>query len=129
MDFTVAQAVRRGGVANAESIPQELPKEVYEVGNRRGHYRAFVTLLHNTPNWEAATKVYGEINVPVLLVWGDKDWSTLEERERDHSRIPSAEVVTVANGGHFLPLDRPDAVVRETELFLHSAETKERGAS
>ena len=70
MDFTVAQAVRRGGVANAESIPQELPKEVYEVGNRRGHYRAFVTLLHNTPNWEAATKVYGEINVPVLLVWG-----------------------------------------------------------
>ena len=65
----------------------------------------------------------------MLLVWGDKDWSTLEERERDHSRIPSAEVVTVANGGHFLPLDRPDALVRQIELVLHSAETTERGAS
>jgi len=128
-NFTITKAVLRGGVANSESIPQELLKEMYEVGNRSGHYRAFITLLRNSASWESATKVYGDIKVPVLLVWGDKDWSTLEERERDYGRIPSVEVVTVANGGHFLPLDRPDAVERQIELVLHSAETTERGAS
>ena len=128
-NFSITKAILRGGVTNAESIAHELLKEMYVVGNRREHYRAFITLLRNSASWEVATKVYGDINVPVLLVWGDKDWSTLEEREHEHSRIPSAEMVTVANAGHFLPLDRPDAVVRHIERALHSAETTERAAS
>jgi hypothetical protein len=42
---------------------------MYEVGNRPGHYRAFISLLRNAASWQTATKVYGNINVPVLLVW------------------------------------------------------------
>jgi len=126
-NFIITKAILRGGVANTESIPPDLLNEMYAVGNRRGHYRAFITLLRNSASWEAATKVYRDINVPVLLVWGDKDWSTPGERERDHSLVPSAQVVTVANGGHFLPLDRPEAIVRQMELVLHSAGTTEGG--
>jgi pimeloyl-ACP methyl ester carboxylesterase len=48
--------------------------------------------------------------VPVLLVWGDKDWARPSERERTRSLIPGAQMETVANGGHFLPLDRPGEV-------------------
>jgi pimeloyl-ACP methyl ester carboxylesterase len=128
-NFTSTKAVLKGGVVNPGSIPQELLKEMCQVGNRSGHYRAFISLLRNSASWEAATKVYGDTKLPVLLCLGDKDWSTLEERERDHSRIPSAEVVTVANSGHFLPLDRPDAVVQQLAPAMHSAETEERGAS
>ena len=128
-NLTITKAILRGGVANAESIPQELLKEMYEVGNRRGHYRAFITLLRNSASWEAATKVYGDINVPVLLVWGTKDWSTPKERERDYRLIPTARVATIENGGHFLPLDRPYEVVRQMKLVVHSAETREREAS
>jgi pimeloyl-ACP methyl ester carboxylesterase len=37
-NFIIMKAVLRGGVANPHSIPPELLKDMYEVGNRRGHY-------------------------------------------------------------------------------------------
>ena len=120
-NFTITKAILRGGVANAESIPPELLKKMYEVGHRNGHYRAFISLLRKSGSWEAATKEYRGVDMPVRLVWGDKDWATLEERTRDHHLVPCAEVATILEGGHFLPLDRPDAVVQQIEIVLHSA--------
>lgn len=110
-NFVIMRAVLRGGVANRESIPPALLKEMYRVGNRPGHSRAFIRLLRQSASWEAATGSYKNINLPVLLVWGNKDWARPGEREHDSSLIPTAQVETVENGGHFLPLDRPDAVV------------------
>jgi pimeloyl-ACP methyl ester carboxylesterase len=94
-----------------------MSKEMYEVGNRPGHYRAFVSLLRHSASWETATKAYGTISVPVRLVWGDGDWTTSSERERDRTLLPGAQMVTVENGGHFLPLDRPDAVINQIKTF------------
>ena len=111
-NFIITKAVLQGGVVNPESIPPELLEEMYRVGNRPGHYRAFISLLRNAPSWEAAAKVYGNIiGVPVRLVWGDRDWAKQSERERDKQLIPQAETATIENGGHFLPLDQPGAVV------------------
>jgi pimeloyl-ACP methyl ester carboxylesterase len=87
--------------------PVRPTQEMYDVGNRRGHYRAFLSLLRNARSWETATAVYRDIRVPVKLIWGDKDWARANEREHDRSLIPGAEMVTVKDGGHFLPLDRP----------------------
>jgi pimeloyl-ACP methyl ester carboxylesterase len=116
--FPVVRAVLEGGVARAESIPPALLRELYAVGNRRGHSQAFLSLLRNAASWEAATAVYGAIRVPVTLVWGDQDWSTPSERGRDGQLLPGARVVTVAHGGHFLPLDRPDAVISLLQTLL-----------
>ena len=111
-NFIITKAVLNGGVANRESIPPELLEEMYLVGNQPGHYRAFISLLRNAPSWEAAAKVYGNIiGMPVRLVWGDRDWAKQSERERDKQLIPQAETATIENGGHFLPLDQPGAVV------------------
>jgi len=55
------------------------------------------------------------------LVWGDNDWATLEERVRERRLVQSAAAVTILDGGHFLPLDRPDAVVQQIEPALYSA--------
>ncbi len=112
-NFTIMKAVLRGGVANPEAIPPVLLKEMYEVGNRPRHYLAFISLLRNAASWEAATATYGNISVPVRLVWGTHDWARLGEREHDRSLIPGAEIMTVEDAGHFLPLDRPDAVIEQ----------------
>ena len=40
----IVSAVFRGGVVDAHSIPPGLMKEMYLVGNRTGHYRAFMVL-------------------------------------------------------------------------------------
>jgi len=106
-NFIIMKAVLQGGVAHPESVRRALLKEMYRVGNRRGHYRAFISLLRNAMSWETATKIYGNIDLPVLLVWGEKDWSRPSEREHDRGLVPGAQMVTVENGGHFLPLDRP----------------------
>jgi pimeloyl-ACP methyl ester carboxylesterase len=110
-NFVIMRAVLQGGVANRESIPRALLKEMYDVGNRPGHYRAFIRLLRNSASWEEATVSYNNITLLVHLVWGSKDWAKPAEREHDRNLIPRVQMETVENGGHFLPLDRPDAVV------------------
>jgi len=100
-------AVLNGDVAAAGSIPPALLKEMYLVGNRLGHYRACLGLLRNAETWETATKNYGRVEVPALLVWGDQDWAKPPERERDRSLIPGVKMATLERSGHFLPLDRP----------------------
>jgi pimeloyl-ACP methyl ester carboxylesterase len=112
----IMNAVLRGGVADANSIPPALLKEMYLVGNRPGHYRGFLSLLRNAESWEIATRDYGRIEIPVLLIWGDEDWARPLEREHDRMLIPGVEMTTLAGGGHFLPLDRPreltEAIIR-----------------
>jgi len=115
--FFVMKSVLDGGVSKPEHIPPGLLKEMYLVGNRRGHYRAFINLLRNAESWEAATKAYGNIRIPVLLLWGDRDWSRPDEREHDRQIVPGARMATVEDGGHFLPLDRPDAVIEHLLAF------------
>jgi pimeloyl-ACP methyl ester carboxylesterase len=117
-NFLIMRTVLRGGVANPSSIPPALMKEMYLVGNRPGHYRAFLSLLRNAESWERATQDYGQIDIPVLLVWGDQDWARPPEREHDRTLIPNVKMTTVAGGGHFLPLDQPRAL---TELILRFA--------
>jgi pimeloyl-ACP methyl ester carboxylesterase len=114
----VVGAAFRGGVADPHNIPPALAEEMYLVGNRPGHYQAFLTLLRNGASWEAAAKDYRRIEIPVLLVWGDHDWARKEEREHDRALIPGVEMVTVEKGGHFLPLDRPREL---TELIVRFA--------
>jgi pimeloyl-ACP methyl ester carboxylesterase len=119
--FAVVKAVLLGGVANPQNFPPGLVWEMYRVGNRRGHYRAFVSLLRHAASWEAATQLYRHIEVPTRLVWGDRDWSRPVERERDRRLAAGGQAVMVERGGHFLPLDRPDAVIEEVRSVLHGA--------
>jgi pimeloyl-ACP methyl ester carboxylesterase len=115
--FFIMRSVLEGGVADPRRIPPQLLKEMYLVGNRKGHYRAFLNLLRNAETWETATMAYSNIRIPVLLLWGDRDWSRPDEREHDQQTVPGAKMVTVEDGGHFLPLDRPDAVIEHLLAF------------
>jgi pimeloyl-ACP methyl ester carboxylesterase len=119
--FFVMRPILLGGVAEADSIPPPLMEELYRTGDRPGHYRAFISLLRNAESWEWARQDYGRIEVPVLLIYGDRDWSRPAEREHTRALIPNVTKKTVAGGGHFLPLDRPQEV---SELILSFAEAR-----
>jgi len=111
-NYGIMKAVLAGGVSDPTSISPALMKEMYMVGNRRGHYRSFINLLRNSSSWEQARSEYGNINVPTFMIWGAEDWSLPEERRYDESLIPGVQSVTLETGGHFLPLDAPDDIVR-----------------
>jgi pimeloyl-ACP methyl ester carboxylesterase len=109
--------VLEGGVANATALPQTFREEVFRTGERPGHYRAFLNLIRHMPLWRKTHEVYGRIRVPVLLVYGDQDWSRPAERQATLREIPGARLVMVENGGHFLPLDQPEAVIQQIRTF------------
>jgi pimeloyl-ACP methyl ester carboxylesterase len=112
--------ILEGGVAARQALPPALAEEVFVTGERPGHYRAFLNLIRHMPLWAEAHQAYGNIRTPVLLVYGDRDWSRESERQETLRDIPGARLVTVENGGHFLPLDRPDAVVQHIRAFARS---------
>ena len=109
--YPVVHRVFEGGVVRPGALPRALAKEMYLVGNRPGHSRAFGSLVANWPSWEAARGEYASINLPVLLIYGDRDWSHEEERAADARAIPGAELRVIPNAGHFLSLDAPDELI------------------
>jgi pimeloyl-ACP methyl ester carboxylesterase len=119
--FPVTRAILSGGVARPASIPPALMREMHAVGNRPRHYRAFLALLRNGSSWESAREQYGRIDVPVLFVYGDRDWSRPVERERTRAAIRNVAMKTIKGGGHFLPLDRPGELL---DLLIAFAKAK-----
>jgi pimeloyl-ACP methyl ester carboxylesterase len=108
----VERWILEGGVAEPDALPEPLAREMYAAGCRPGHYRAFLSLLRHAHRWDEARVEYGNITAPVLLVYGEKDWSREDERRATLERIPGARMEIVENGGHFLSLDRPREIVR-----------------
>jgi pimeloyl-ACP methyl ester carboxylesterase len=110
--YPIMKKIFEGGVYRKDAIPSTLMRELYQVGNRRGHYRAFMSLVHHWPDWERASAEYGNIDCPTILMYGDHDWSRVDEREADARMIPGTKTRVVKDAGHFLSLDVPDEVVR-----------------
>lgn len=119
----VERPIFEGGVAEPSAIPAQLLEELYLVGTRPGHYKAFLSLLRNAHKWDGAHAQYPNMKAPVLLVYGEHDWSRPSEREITLRDIPGATMQTVAGGGHFLSLDRPREVERLISEFAATSAT------
>jgi pimeloyl-ACP methyl ester carboxylesterase len=88
------------------------------MGGRKGSSRALMTLLHNSASWQDMRSTYRQIEVPVRVVWGDHDWSHEQERRQETDFLPpKAEIFEVKNGGHFLSIDQPRAVIEQIQNF------------
>jgi pimeloyl-ACP methyl ester carboxylesterase len=115
--YAVVKRILEGGVYRKDSFPAALERELYVVGAEPGHARAFRRLVEHWPSWEQARAEYGHIAAPVLLLYGDHDWSHEDEREADRRAIPGASLQVVEHAGHFLALDAPEALVRAVVEF------------
>jgi pimeloyl-ACP methyl ester carboxylesterase len=77
----------------------------------------FLNLIRHAHHWDEARQRYGKIDVPVLVGYGEQDWSRAEERQRTVRSIPGATVEVVPDGGHFLSLDQPKRLAEIVERF------------
>ena len=116
-NLQVVRKVLEGGVHRADSLPDALAGEMYRVGNRRGHYRAFMALVHHWPDWARLPSEYPAIRIPVLLLYGDHDWSRPPEREATARAVPGSRMQTLPDTGHFASLDSPEPIVRAILQF------------
>ena len=117
-----------GGLVNNASLSDALFAEMTGVGNRPGHVEGFISLLRESQKWTQARKGYPRIEVPVLLVYSDRDWAPEADRQRSAGLIPRVQLKTVRNSGHFLPLDRPvelaDLITEFTKSTPSAADAK-----
>jgi len=114
----VVVGILRGGVRRKGAIPAALAREIHLVANRPGQAGAIAALVRHWNTWEAARTEYAAIERPVLLLYGDHDWSRAPERSADARDIPGAELHVIANAGHFLALDAPDELLAEIVPWL-----------
>jgi pimeloyl-ACP methyl ester carboxylesterase len=113
----IERKIMQGGVVEPAALPQSFLRDAYAATCRRGQYRALLNLIRHASKWDEACSDYGKISLPVLVVYGDRDWSRESERRATWQRIPGAKVQVIKNGGHFLSLDRPEDVVRLAREF------------
>lgn len=106
-----------GGVHRASSFPRALSLEFSRVGRRRGYARAFLSLIRHWASWETVRQEYGSIARPVLLIYGEHDWSNEVEREANRRAIPGNRSLLVPGTGHFLSLEAPGELVRAVTEF------------
>lgn len=113
----IERIILQGGVAFPQALTEGFVRQVYDSGLRKGHYRGFLNLIRNAHHWDEARRVYHQIQVPVLVIYGDRDWSHPAERQQTAQAIPRARVETVANGSHFLSMDQPERVAELIKGF------------
>lgn len=113
----IEKKIMQGGVARADALPEAYLDQVFAVGERNGHYQAFLNLIRNAHLWDDAHAVYGQINIPALVIYGAEDWSTESERNKTVSNIPGAIVHQIPEGGHFLSLDQPEVLMKQIKEF------------
>jgi pimeloyl-ACP methyl ester carboxylesterase len=62
---------------------------------------------------------YGELAVPVLVVWGREDtWIPVDRAHRLSRLIPGAQLRIIDGAGHLVQLDQPEALAATLALWL-----------
>ena len=63
--------------------------------------------------------LYSHIARPVLILWGREDsWIPVEKGEILHAMIPNSIFHTIADAGHLVIEEQPEALIKEIEAFL-----------
>lgn len=110
--------VMNGGVTNIKKIPTWLIKLFNKTGHKPGYLYLGRNILKNWRSWAKAPTLYKQINSPVTLIYGENDWSKNNERVSTLNKVRNAKLETIANSGHFLSVDNPDALKQIVDKHL-----------
>ncbi len=107
--------IMRGGLRMKRRMPNQLLTEFNRAGYRKGFRYVERNVFANWRSWSKARTMYAAVKAPVKLIYGEHDWSTLDERKRTANELGGVAINTVANTGHFAFVDNPHKMV---ELIL-----------
>jgi pimeloyl-ACP methyl ester carboxylesterase len=122
----IERKILEGGVFDRSAVSKKFAGQIVASGARKGHYRAFLRVVRAGHYWNDAHGAYPRIKVPVLVIYGDEDWSKPEERRRTISEIPGANSEQIPRGGHFLSLDQPERLASLIRRFANRRPTHEQ---
>ena len=110
--------VLQGGLVDGSKLPDHYLAELRRVGRRRGYPRIAREVFRNVESMIAARTLYGHVDAPVTLVYGEHDWSRVPEREANLALLRGARSLSLPDTGHFAALEQP---ARVAEILLQNA--------
>ncbi|QNP75267.1 alpha/beta fold hydrolase [Streptomyces roseirectus] len=102
--------ILQGGLVDKSALREDYVDELLRVGARPGYPAVARGVYRNLPSLIAARSRYPEIEAPVHLVYGERDWSRVSDRAANRRLLPDAGFTQVAGAGHFIALERPDVL-------------------
>jgi pimeloyl-ACP methyl ester carboxylesterase len=108
----ILRGVLRGGLRDPRDLPDHYLAELRRVGRRPGYPAVARAIYRNLKSLIAARDRYGQISVPVTLVYGDHDWSRPSDRQANIELVPGARYILLRDTGHFIALEAPSEMER-----------------
>jgi pimeloyl-ACP methyl ester carboxylesterase len=99
--------VMKGGFKNKLWMPSPLLSIFNRTGYRKGFRYVERNVFANWRSWDKARALYAGVKAPVMLEYGDNDWSTISERQRTARALGNINIITLNNTGHFAFVDNP----------------------
>ncbi len=113
----VLRLLSRESNATPGPMPEQWRKSVLDHFDQ-GTQRAILRLYRSSPPevLAAAGERLGELDVPSLVVWGQRDPYIPARFGNAYADVLGAELLELADAGHWAWLDRPDAIDRVVEF-------------
>lgn len=108
----VLRTIMAGGYADSRKLPSDLLSEFDAVAHLPHYKYVARKVLQKWRSWSKARERYSAIKANVTLIYGDKDWSRLPERERTRGALKNARMVTIPNTSHFSSVENPKEIAR-----------------
>ena len=99
--------ILRGGLKAKSWMPNDLLTKFNRAGKRKGYRYVERSTFAGWRSWAQATDRYAAVKAPVILVYGENDWSTPTERKRTSEAL-KVQPIILENTGHFAFVDRPE---------------------
>jgi pimeloyl-ACP methyl ester carboxylesterase len=106
----ILRRIMGGGYANPKHLPEVLLTDFDKAAHEPGYRAASRKVLSKWRSWSQARKRYFGVRAPVTLIYGEKDWSRIPERERTKALLPNSRFYTLPNTGHFGAVESPKAI-------------------
>ncbi|MFD5234104.1 alpha/beta fold hydrolase [Streptomyces qaidamensis] len=106
----VLTKILQGGLSDKTALREDYVDELLQVGKRPGYPAVARGVYQALPSLIAARSRYPEVEAPIHLVYGEKDWSRPSDREANKKLLPAADFTQVPTAGHFIAVERPDVL-------------------
>lgn len=101
-------------------VTDELVERYFELFHREGNKEAFVKLANSS--YMHNTETLCNLNVPVLIMWGDKDkWINVNRTSLFDQDLPDSEVIIYENVGHVPMEEIPEKTAEDLISFLEKS--------
>lgn len=108
----IVRKIMGGGYADPRKLPADLLAIFFKTGSRPHFHYVERRVLAAWRSWSKARERYFGVEAPVTLIYGEKDWSRVPERNRTKDALKNARMFTLRNTGHFSSVENPKEVAR-----------------